>query len=59
MRTVPVKYSAGLLLEGCEPHCLMAISILLPFDPLQLQRRMHSMSSTTDGDDVRSRDGVH
>ncbi|MEH2077757.1 MAG: hypothetical protein V7K57_25710 [Nostoc sp.] len=25
MRTVPIKYSAGSLAEGCEPLCLMSI----------------------------------
>src|SRR4029079_17141883 len=29
MRTVPVKYSAGPLLEGCEPFFLMSISDFL------------------------------
>src|SRR5437763_31689 len=29
MRTLPVKYSIGPLVEGCEPVCLMSISSLL------------------------------
>src|SRR6266404_1626847 len=29
IRTVPVKYSAGPLLEGCEPFLLMSISVFL------------------------------
>src|SRR6266542_5205014 len=57
MRTVPVKYSAGPLLEGCEPLLLMSTSDLLHLDRLQLERRIHSMSSATEGDGVRSRDG--
>src|SRR2546423_2789470 len=30
MRTMPVKYSSGPLLEGCEPVLLMSISEFLP-----------------------------
>src|SRR5438128_6159554 len=47
IRTVPVNQSAGPLPEGCEPLLLISIFDLLPFDPLQLQRRIHSLSSAT------------
>src|SRR6516164_4324297 len=31
IRTLPVKYSAGPLLEGCEPLCLISIALDLSF----------------------------
>src|SRR6266571_6626072 len=37
-RTVPVKYSAGPLLEGCEPLLLMSISEFLQVDPFASPR---------------------
>ncbi len=48
MRTVPIKYSAGPLAEGCEPLLLMSISLIPSLDASLVASRQASCPIKTE-----------